>query len=171
MSELFEIVTEEGAVVGYATRAQCHGNPSLIHQTVHVLVFDDGRNLWMQKRSISKDIQPGKWDTSVGGHMAVGEKPVESALREMNEEMGITFCENRLEFCYRYLMRNDIESELVWTFFCRIHKDEKINFNKDEITEGKFWTIQDIESCIGKNIFTPNFEQEWTKFKNTGLLF
>ncbi len=171
MTETFEIVNEQGEFLGYATRRECHGNPSLIHQTVHVLVFDKNSNLWMQKRSPEKDIQPGKWDTSVGGHMAVGETPVESALREMKEEIGLDLNTDELKFCYTYLMRNEIESELVRTYYCVIDNNVKINFNREEITEGMFWDRRDIESALGRNIFTPNFEEEWMRFKQTKILF
>ncbi len=72
MSELFDLIDEAGRVVGRATREECHRNPSLVHRAVHVLVFGSRGDLYLQKRAPTKDVQPGRWDTSVGGHLALG---------------------------------------------------------------------------------------------------
>ena len=64
-------------------------DPSLLHKVVHVLVFNDAGNLLLQKRSMNKDVAPGKWDTSVGGHVSPGEDLKTAALREMKEELGV----------------------------------------------------------------------------------
>ena len=74
MAEYLDIFDETGKKVGCALRSECHGNPSLLHRTSHVVVFhpEDGK-LLLQKRTMNKDIQPGKWDTAVGGHLAPGE--------------------------------------------------------------------------------------------------
>ena len=61
--EWFEIVDEHGKVAGKALRSECHGNPVLVHRTAHVMVFHPDGRLLLQKRSLKKDIQPGKWDT------------------------------------------------------------------------------------------------------------
>ena len=64
--ELFEIIDDAtGAVIGTAPRKRCHGDPSLIHRSVHVVVYStDGKSILLQKRKMTKDIQPGKWDTA-----------------------------------------------------------------------------------------------------------
>ena len=67
--ELFPIVDEAGNVTGSATRRECHGGSMLLHPVVHLHVNMPGAGLYLQKRSCDKDIQPGKWDTSVGGHV------------------------------------------------------------------------------------------------------
>jgi len=69
---------------------KCHGNPALVHRAVHVLVVNAAGELLLQKRSARKDIQPGKWDTSVGGHLEPGESYFAAALREMREELGLS---------------------------------------------------------------------------------
>ena len=80
----------------------------------HVLVFDAQGRLFLQKRTLTKDIQPGKWDTSVGGHLRPGEAPEAGARREMQEELGVA--PPALEFLYQYLWQSTRETELVRTY-------------------------------------------------------
>lgn len=63
--ELLEVVTKEGEIIKTLSRSKIHGNPSLIHRVVHVLVFNKKGGLFLQKRSMNKDVAPGKWDTSL----------------------------------------------------------------------------------------------------------
>ena len=162
--EIFDLVNEHGEVIGTATREQCHGNPDLLHPTVHVLVFNKKHELWMQKRSMRKDIQPGKWDTSVGGHKSAGESVLDGAIREMHEEIGIKPSAHDLTFCYTYIMRNEIESEYITTYMYLLQDHDFIVFDSEEIDAGRFCSKQDIESRIGTGFFTPNFEDEWQRF-------
>ncbi len=159
-NELLEIVDENGTVIGTAKRSELHGNPSLIHRVVHVLVFDKKGRLLLQKRSLSKDVAPGKWDTSVGGHVNPGEDILTAAKREMKEELGI---ESRgLDYLYSYLFSNHAESELVSTFSCVYNG--KFLFNRDEIEEIAFWDMDEIRANLGKNEFSGHFETEIRTF-------
>jgi isopentenyldiphosphate isomerase len=159
--EFLEVVTEEGKVIKTLPRSEIHGNPSLIHRVVHVLVFNKKGELLLQKRSMNKDVAPGKWDTSVGGHVHPEETLNEAVRREMREELGITTCEP--EFLYSYIHSNPYETELVYTYSC-IYEGE-INFDKDEIEEVRPWSVEEINRNIGKNILTDNFEHEIETFK------
>jgi isopentenyldiphosphate isomerase/intracellular septation protein A len=159
--EWFDLVTPEGKIVGRALRQAVHGNPDLLHPVVHVHVFDRNGQLFLQKRSQNKDIQPGKWDTAVGGHIHSGEDLRSALRRESKEELGIS----RASFhrLYTYVMRNDVESELVHTF--RTEHNGPFKINQDEIETGRFWKIWEIEANVGKGEFTPNFEQEFALLK------
>ena len=148
-------------MIGRALRSECHGNPALIHRTAHVLVFNARGALLLQKRSEDKDIQPGKWDTSVGGHLSVGETYEEAARREMAEELGIR--DAPLTYLYDYTMRNEIESEHVRTYRCTY--DGPITPDPKEISEARFWTLREIERGLGSGRFTPNFEEEFGRYK------
>lgn len=160
MAEIFDIVDEEDRVIGQAPRSRCHGDPSLIHRVAHVLVFDSAGRLLLQKRAMTKDIQPGRWDTSVGGHLDPGESYLAAARREMKEELGIHGMP--LTFLYHSRIRNEIESENVATYL--VHYDGAIRFSRDEIEAVRFWTAAEIEAALGSGVFTPNFEEEWSLY-------
>jgi len=156
-SEVFDIVDENDRVIGQAPRSECHGNPSLVHRVAHVLVFDRGGRLLLQKRSRNKDIQPGRWDTSVGGHLDPGESYLEAAYREAREELGLDGV--ALTYLYASRIRNEVESENVATYFARY--DGEFRFAAEEIDEVRFWSAEEIEAALGTGVFTPNFEEEW----------
>jgi isopentenyldiphosphate isomerase len=158
--EQLEVVNIKGEVIGYAPRAEIHGNPSLIHRVVHVLVFNKKGGLLLQKRPQTKDVAPGKWDTSVGGHVGIGEELHFSSRREMHEELGITGCEP--EHLYSYIHSNSYETELVTTYRCVY--EGGISFNKGEIEEIRFWSFDDIREAMGKNILSDNFEHEFRTY-------
>jgi isopentenyldiphosphate isomerase len=158
--ETFEVVDILGKVIGTARRSELHRNPSLIHRVVHVLVFDRKGKLLLQKRSMNKDVAPGMWDTSVGGHVNIGEDIRTAALREMKEELGIEGCP--ITYHYHYLFFNHRESELVHTFSCVYSGD--ILLNSEEIDEARYWDMQSIRENIGKGVFSKHFEKELSEY-------
>jgi isopentenyldiphosphate isomerase/intracellular septation protein A len=161
--EWFDLVDEKGRVTGRAARSAVHGNPKLLHSVVHLHVFNQIGQLYLQKRSLSKDVQPGKWDTSVGGHINAGEDVLAALRREAEEELGLK--PGNIQALYTYVMRNDYESELVYSF--RTNSNGPFRINTQEILFGKFWGLAEIEKNLGKNVFTPNFEQEFALLKKT----
>jgi len=161
--EKLEIVDDEGNVIGLAERSELHQNPGLIHRVVHVLVFNNSGELLLQKRSQGKDVAPGKWDTSVGGHITPGEDVLAAAKREMEEELGLGGC--KLRYLYRYLFSNHRESELVSTYSCIC--EGEIDFNRDEIDEVAFWDIPTIKENLGRDIFSGHFEKEIRRYLGT----
>ena len=159
--EIFDIVDKSGRVIGSAPRGRVHGNPALLHRSVHIMVLNKNGELFLQKRGADKDIQPGKWDTSVGGHVGRGEEVLAAARREMEEELGIR--ETGISFLYSYLWRSAVESELVTSYLCRY--EGPIRVLRSEIEEGLFWSLPAIEVKLGSGIFTPNFEEEYSRLK------
>lgn len=164
--ELFEIFNEEDQPLGFtAPRSVCHGDPSLIHRTVHVMVRNQQGEILLQKRRKDKDIQPGKWDTAVGGHLNPGESYEEAGVREMEEELGVQ--PDSLAFLFNNKIRNQIESENV-RVFCVTHNGP-FEFAENEIDALKFWTIDELRSALGTNCFTPNLEEELQMWQELGL--
>lgn len=159
--EIFDLVNEQDIVIGKIRRQDAHGNPQFIHRVSHVLVFNSKNELFLQKRSVRKDVQPGKWDTSVGGHVDAGEDYIHAAARETEEELGISGA--KLVRLYQYLHRNNYESEYVTTF--KTVWDGPILIQESEIDEGKFWSLAEIRKSTGKNIFTPNFLHEFQLYR------
>ncbi|MBQ8656933.1 MAG: NUDIX domain-containing protein [Prevotella sp.] len=158
--EIFPVVDESGHVVGSATRGECHGGSRLLHPVVHLHVFNSRGDVYLQRRPAWKDIQPGKWDTSVGGHIDYGESPEEALRREVREELGITdFVPERVGL---YVFESLRERELVYVN--RTVYDGVITPSAEELDGGRFWTLDEIRAAIGRNILTPNFESEFQKF-------
>lgn len=89
VEELFDVVDEEDRPVAKATRAEVH-EKGLLHRAVHVFILNRNGDLWIQKRSVLKDMNPGLWDSSVSGHLDQGEDYEAAALREISEEVGIS---------------------------------------------------------------------------------
>jgi isopentenyldiphosphate isomerase len=158
--EFLEVVTEKGEITKTLPRSEIHGNPSLIHRVVHALVFSSKGALLLQKRSMRKDVAPGKWDTSVGGHVNPGETLNEAVKREMKEELGITSC--KPEFLYSYIHSNEYETELVYTYSCIYNG--KIDYDREEIDEVRAWSIEEIKQSCGKGILSDNFEHEFAMY-------
>lgn len=165
MEERFPVVDATGMVIGCATRGECHSGSHLLHPVVHLHVFNSRGEVYLQKRPEWKDIQPGKWDTAVGGHVDYGETPEEALMREVREELGITdFVPERLGM---YVFDSQRESELVYVNSTVY--DGAVNPSADELAGGRFWTLDEIRDALGKQILTPNFESEFQRFflKNT----
>ena len=158
--ELFPIVDEQGNVVGSATRGQCHNGSRLLHPVVHLHVFNSQGEVYLQKRPTWKDIQPGKWDTAVGGHMDYGEAPEEALQREAREELGINdFIPQRVG---QYVYDSNVERELVYVN--RTTFDGPVSPSDEELDGGRFWSLDELRQVMGKNILTPNFESEFCRF-------
>lgn len=160
LQERFPIVDDEGHVVGAATRGECHNGSRLLHPVVHLHVFNPTGEVYLQKRPAWKDIQPGKWDTSVGGHMDYGETPEQALAREAREELGIT--DFTPTFNGKYVFDSRRERELVYVY-STIY-DGPVSPSAEELDGGRFWTLDEIRAAIGQDCLTPNFESEFQRF-------
>lgn len=157
-NEIFPIVDESGNVIGKATRGECHSGTKLLHPVVHLHVFNQAGELYLQKRPDWKDIQPGKWDTSVGGHIDYGESVDDALRREAREELGLNNIQP--EFMTAYVFESDRERELVNAYRVVVLQ---MPCPTDELDGGRFWNLDEIRENLGHGIFTPNFESEFKK--------
>ena len=163
--EYFPVIAPNGVVIGRASRSYCHSGAKPLHPVVHLHILDREGHLFLQKRSIKKDIQPGKWDTAVGGHVDYGESIMEALYRESSEELG--FREYNPVWLRSYEFESEVEKELVNVFAAvgtfSLHPD------LDEVDEVRGWTMQEIDENFGKSLFTPNFEGEFMKIRENLL--
>lgn len=159
--EWLPLVNDQGEIIGKAPRSACHRGEKLLHPVVHLHVFNHQKHIYLQKRPITKLVQPGKWDTAVGGHISVGETLETALKREAWEEIGLTQFSAKLIKTYRW--NSEIESELVYVFVTNDFKS--IHLHSEEVFEGRFWTSKQIESNMGLEVFTPNFEHEYQMLK------
>lgn len=159
-NELFPIVDEDGHVLGKILRGEAHDGRKVLHPVVHLHLFNSKGELYLQRRPDWKPIQPGKWDTAVGGHISYGETVEEAFQREVMEELGIKV-EHPTPMGH-YVFESNVEKELVNVF--RTVYDGPVNPSADELDGGRFWTMQEIKDALGKNILTPNFESEFRRY-------
>lgn len=157
MEELFPLVDEQGNVIGKASRSACHGGTFWLHPVIHLHVLNHAGELFLQKRALNKDTQPGKWDTSVGGHVSYGETIEQALEREAFEEIGIQTY--KPVFIQRYVWQSFVERELVDMFYT--FYDGTFEIDHEEIETARFWSLGEIEQQIGNGVFTPNFEHDF----------
>lgn len=159
--EWIPLVDEQGRITGKAPRSQVHNGSKLLHPVVHLHVINHNKAILVQKRTMSKLIQPGKWDTTVGGHISAGETLEQALKKEAFEEIGLVDFSAKMVKSYKW--ESDVEAELVYMFITYDFKNFKVQ--SEEVEEARFWTKKQIENNLGKGVFTPNFELEfgWLK--------
>ena len=164
--EWVPLVDEKGKVIGQAPRSQVHNGSKLLHPVVHLHVLNRNKAILLQKRPVTKDIQPGKWDTAVGGHISAGETLEQALKKEAFEEIGLVDFSAKLHKTYVY--ESEVEKELIHMFITFDYKNYHVH--SDEVEEARFWTSKQIESNLGEGVFTPNFESEFELLKRMKFL-
>ena len=160
--EWFPVVEPNGMVIGRSTRQYCHSGAKPLHPVIHIHIIDRYGCVYLQKRSMKKDIQPGKWDTAVGGHVSYGETILEAVYREASEELGLyDFHPIHIE---TYEFESSIEREMV-SVFAAVGSYE-LTPDLDEVDEGRWWPIEEIDAAIGTGVLTPNFESEYQMIRS-----
>ena len=159
--EYFDIIDDDtGRIVGRALRRECHGNPKLIHRSVRIIVYHpDGKSMLLQKRSMRKDIFPGRWDMAVGGHVDSGETPDQAAVREMREELGMP-ADVPLKKLFQLKVRNEVESENVQEYSAVF--GGPFLPQEEELDEIRFFTFDELRELAERSpeMFTPLLVRE-----------
>lgn len=147
-------IDSKGRVLGRRTRAESHER-GLIHRAVHVVVLDHKHRIFVKKRSQSKDMFSGQWETSVGGHVTYGDNTRETAARELEEELGIV---EKPIYLRRFRYRGEEEKENITFFY--VVTGKKLKLNRSEATKGEYFTIHELEKALTRRTFVDGAEDE-----------
>ena len=142
--EYFDVVDENGFPTGETVSREAAHRKGIRHRTAHVWIIrpsKTGYDLLLQKRSMNKDSFPGLYDTSSAGHIPAGDEPLESALRELKEELGIEATPGQLSYAGMF----QIQYEKV--FHGHIFRDNEVAsvYVYQEPVEITFLTLQESE--------------------------
>ena len=165
--ELLAIVNEYDEVVGSKPRREVHSE-GLRHRAVHILVFDHEGSVCLQKRSKDKDVNPGAWDTSAAGHVDFGETYEGAAVRELNEELGIT-PDGSLALIGQIEACELTGWEFVQIFALRTTRD--LTPNSEEIETLEWVSLEALERLFDDETvpLTRSFRRVWEKFMASEL--
>ena len=144
--EIFDVVNERDEVIGQNTRREVHAR-GLWHRAVHVLVFNARGEVFLQKRSLIKDMAAGKWDSSASGHLDTGEAYDACAVREVREEIGL-----HLPQPPQRLFKIDACKETGWEF-CWIYRAENggpFVLHPDEIETGAWFSPEAVTKWVNE---------------------
>jgi len=161
--ELIAVVDENDQFIENKPRNQVH-QLGLRHRAVHILVFNNQQQLFLQKRSLSKDINAGLWDTSAAGHVDAGESYDACAHRETIEELGVCV-DKTLSFLFKLPAKPETGMEFVQVY--RSLHNGPFTLEAGEIDAGEWFTIKDISQRVANNdsTLTDTFKTLWRKFE------
>ena len=142
--ELLDVVDINDRVLSQMRRADIHAR-GLMHRAVHVLVFNSDGNLFLQKRSMSKDENPGLWDSSAAGHVDAGEDYRHCAQRELGEELGISEVAG-LKFLFKLEACADTGNEHSEIY--QLIYDGELALQQSEIDEGQWISPQRLKQWL-----------------------
>lgn len=144
--EIFDVVNERDEVVGCAPRREVHAR-GLLHRAVHVLVFNARGQVFLQKRSLSKDTSPGLWDSSASGHLDRGEEYDACAMRELREEIGLVVARPP-ERWFRIAACAETGQEFVWVY--RLGGEGPFTLHPDEIERGDWFPPEEVTRWVAE---------------------
>jgi len=164
--ELLDVVDENDNVVAVKTRGEIHAR-GLMHRAVHILLFNSKGELFLQKRSLAKDEQPGKWDSSAAGHVDSGEDYADCARREIGEELGIV-AEQPLQELFRLVasMLTGNEHSVVYRYCF----DGPLVLQAEEIDDGQWIDAASMDQWVaeGESQLTEAVRLIWKRYRETG---
>lgn len=164
--EWLSVVNEIDTVIGRERRAEIH-RLGIRHRAVHVFIFNHLNQLFLQKRSKTKDTNPGLWDSSVAGHVDYGEDYDQCVVREMQEELGI-----RSRAIPEHLLKIPACTETGMEFIqvYRLIDSGPFKLNKSEIDEGRWISVDEMNQLIlaDTNILTKSIKYIWRTMQTHG---
>ena len=161
--ELLDVVDENDRLIGVKTRGEIHAR-GLMHRAVHILVFNSAGDLFLQKRSLSKDENPGLWDSSAAGHVDSGEEYLDCARREIAEELGIQ-ADSPFEFLFKLpaSAATGFEHSMIY----RYAYDGDLTLQRDEIDAGLWISPDAMDRRVAARDpeFTENLFVIWERYR------
>ena len=166
--EEFDVVDAADRVVGRATRREVHAR-GLWHRAVHVLVFNRAGDVFLHQRTLTKDTSPGRWDSSCAGHLGAGEDYDGTAVRELEEEIGLSVSDpSRLRRILRVEACAETGWEFVWVY--RLEDEGPFRLNPDEIARGDWFRPAAVDDWVRSRPeeFALSFVLLWTRWRAEG---
>jgi len=159
--DIFDVVNEHDEVIGREPRSVVHVR-GLRHRAAHVLVFNAAGKVFLQLRSMTKDNNPGVWDSSCSGHVDAGETYVVAAERELMEEIGL-LVEQPLEPLFKLDACEDTGMEFCWVY--RTQSEGPFDLNSEEIDEGRWFSAQELTEQLDANpeVYSPSLRLIWNQ--------
>ena len=157
--EIFDVVNERDEVIDRAPRSEVHRR-GLLHRAVHILVFNAAGDIFLQKRSASKDTHPRTWDSSTSGHVDSGEDYDTAAIRELGEEIGLVM-NAPPERLFKIAACGETDQEFVWIY--RVESEGPFTLHPDEIEDGDWFAPETVSRLIEEQPadFAPAFRHLW----------
>ena len=180
--ELLDIRNEQGECIGIAKERKLVHRDGDLHGTSHVFIIRNRNGVWellLQKRADNKDSFPGCYDISSAGHIPSGQDYLESALRELEEELGIKASADDLtdigihrgyseEIFYGEAFKNN-EISHVYLYQKHINEND-LYLQEEEISAVKWFSIEEcIQAVRRKDPRFCLFEDELMMIKDSGL--
>lgn len=161
--EIFDIVNERDEVIGRAPRAEVHAR-GLLHRAAHMLVFNSRGEVFLQKRSLRKDRQPGVWDSSASGHLDSGEGYDACAVRELREEIGLVAAKTP-ERLFKIAAGAETDQEFVWVYRCQ--SEGPFELSPEEIECGGWFTPVQVTRWVAERPqeFATAFVAIWRRLQ------
>lgn len=161
--ELFDVVNSRDEVVCQERRSIVHRD-GLLHRAVHIFVFNAAGQLYLQKRSMTKDSAPGKWVSSCSGHVDAGEDYDTSAVRELGEEIGLYNPQN-FESMFKESACEETGHEFVWVYRCQ--SEGPFELDPEEVSDGKWIDLEALNKWLEESPedFAVSFRYLWEKYR------
>lgn len=146
--ELLTEVDSNNQVIRSIGRGEAHSKTGVYYRTIYVLVKDEQNRVLLQQRSETKDLYPGCWDLSVGGHVNFGDTYPATAAREVEEELGLEVTEKDLVFKGEVLVKLPKSGEYFQVFEYQLKPGQSIKASAEEINTTTWMTIEDIKQSM-----------------------